>query len=887
MSGDVGRLDDCLSVRDRALFVEDCAAEELAQRFGTPLYVVSEDQLRRNARRFADAFAARWPGGFLLLPSIKANSALALRRILTDAGTGCDVFGPNELEAALRTGTDPERISLNGAMKDEALLERAIDAGVRITLDSRVELERTAAVAARLGSRAHVRFRCRPDLVGMDEPSEMSPDGLSIRDAIQRYKAGIPSEDLFAITEAEIRDPNLDVAGLMLHLGRHSADPALWSAGIDALATILERLRSAWGGWAPRELDLGGGFPAPRDPFGRRLPQRLDAPARSPAIDVYADAICSRLVARLDRLGIAAAAIQLEIEPGRGLYADAGIHLATVGNVKRQSEPMPLTWVETDSSDAYLADVNLEFNRWTCVAVADAVAPATVIADVTGRTCALDVIVADAELPPVEVGDVLAFLDTGAYQDASASNFNALPRPGTALVSGELGGADPPPRDDRRRLRPRPDPGAPPHRLCRRGCALARDRARPCLGDERRSRPFARLLPRPARSDAARARRRAGSGRAQDHRGHRRHRALGGPRAPPRTGSRADRIYASAWHTEHAQSERSGGDPHLTSGDRHRRDLRSPSRCRGQRPQRAGDDRRSRCLGGRQVLLRERSRRGDGGADPEMSEPRTVWVTGAASGMGASHARRFASIGDRVGCWDVQAEALDQIVEEIRGAGGEAEGVVADISDWDAVDTGAARLREALGPADVVVANAGILLSGEHIADLDPDAWRRVIDVNLTGAFLTAKAAIPQLRETGGGSMILVSSICGLTASSGYGAYNASKHGVIGLMRTLAHELRFDGVNVNAVCPGWIRTPMFDVSLDEAAEPGEDLDAFARMTMIERLIEPGEVTDAVVWLASPAARTITAVALPVDGGLLESRAWPETDEDLEQRKRGG
>ncbi len=211
--------------------------------------------------------------------------------------------------------------------------------------------------------------------------------------------------------------------------------------------------------------------------------------------------------------------------------------------------------------------------------------------------------------------------------------------------------------------------------------------------------------------------------------------------------------------------------------------------------------------------------------------------------------------------------------------------MVAEITDWDAVEAGAANLRQALGPAEVVVANAGILPSGEHIADLDPNTWRRVIDVNLTGAFLTAKASIPQLRETGGGSMVLVSSVCGLTASSGYGAYNASKHGVIGLMRTLAHELRFDGVNVNAVCPGWVRTPMFDQSLDEAVEPGEDLDAFARMTMIDRLIEPGEVTDAVVWLASPASRAITAVALPVDGGLVESRAWPETDEDRALRKR--
>ncbi|MQA73420.1 MAG: hypothetical protein GEU88_03535 [Solirubrobacterales bacterium] len=106
------------------------------------------------------------------------------------------------------------------------------------------------------------------------------------------------------------------------------------------------------------------------------------------------------------------------------------------GGKRQAPDPTPLTWVETDSSDSYLPDVNLEFNRWTCLSVARAEAEPAIVADVTGRTCALDVIVPDAELPRVEPGDVLAFLDTGAYQDPGATNFNALPRPGTVLVTG-------------------------------------------------------------------------------------------------------------------------------------------------------------------------------------------------------------------------------------------------------------------------------------------------------------------------------------------------------------------------------------------------------------------------------------------------------------------
>jgi diaminopimelate decarboxylase len=437
MTATIQQLDECLSIRNGVLFIEECPAAELARRFGTPLYLISEDQLRRNARRLTATFVDHWPGEVLLLPSIKANSALALRRILTEEGTGCDVFGPGELEAALRAATDPARISLNGPMKGEALIERAISEGVRITLDSRAELRRAAAAAARIGKRALVRVRIRPDLVGFDSPSEMSPDGKSIRDAVQRYKAGIPTEDLLAMTEDEISDSNLDLCGVHLHLGRHSADPALWTAAVTGLCQLLERLRSQWGGWTPREVDVGGGFPAPRDPFGRLLPQRSQAPDRAPASKAYAEAVCGPLAEGLTALGLNPAAVRLEVEPGRALYADAGIHLATVGNVKSQTEPVPLVWVETDSSDAYLPDVNLEFNRWTCLPALGADATSTITVDITGRTCALDVIVPDAELPEVEAGDLLAFLDTGAYQDAGATNFNALPRPGTALVNGD------------------------------------------------------------------------------------------------------------------------------------------------------------------------------------------------------------------------------------------------------------------------------------------------------------------------------------------------------------------------------------------------------------------------------------------------------------------
>jgi NAD(P)-dependent dehydrogenase (short-subunit alcohol dehydrogenase family) len=257
-----------------------------------------------------------------------------------------------------------------------------------------------------------------------------------------------------------------------------------------------------------------------------------------------------------------------------------------------------------------------------------------------------------------------------------------------------------------------------------------------------------------------------------------------------------------------------------------------------------------------------------------MSEPRTVWVTGAASGMGASHAHRFGALGDRVACWDRNADGVESVAAEIRASGGDALPLTCDLSDWEEVAAAAVKAEHSLGPPSIVVANAGIILSGESIEDLDPDEWRRVVDVNLTGAFHTAKAAVPQLRRAAPAALIMIASICGLTTSAGFGAYNASKHGVIGLMRTLANELGPDDITVNAICPGWVRTPMLDASIADADAEGSDLGEFTSMSIVERLVEPEEVTDAVIWLASPGARMITGVALPIDGGLMEKRAWP-------------
>jgi diaminopimelate decarboxylase len=422
------RLDECLSIREGHLWLEECDTVELARRFGTPAYVVSEDQLRRNARRIGAAFADAWPEGeTALLPSLKANLSLALRAILNDEGLGADTFGPGELHAALAAGTEPGLISVNGSVKDAALVGRAVAAGARVTLDSPPELELAAAAARAAGRPARVRLRLRPDYDGLDQPSDFEP-GRSVRDSAVRYKPGIPLDQAGAVARDALAVEGVDLIGVMAHLGRHSTEPDVWAGMGTSFAAAIARLCAELGGWRPAEIDVGGGYAAPRDPTG--------SGAAAPPIETIAAALTGALRAGLHAGGVDPAGIRLEAEPGRALYADTGIHLTTVRNTKHQSAPVEWSWVETDTTEMFMADLLIEHARFGVIAASRAGAPAAVPADVVGMSCGFDVLAPQAELPEVAPGDVLAFLDTGAYQEACASNFNGLPRPATVLVHG-------------------------------------------------------------------------------------------------------------------------------------------------------------------------------------------------------------------------------------------------------------------------------------------------------------------------------------------------------------------------------------------------------------------------------------------------------------------
>ncbi|HWI22492.1 MAG TPA: hypothetical protein VNT22_07750 [Baekduia sp.] len=429
--------DGPIAMRDGRLWVEGISAAALARQFGTPLYVVSEARLRANARMWADALKHAWPyGPSVVMPSLKANTSIALRRILNDEGLGCDVFGRHEFELALLAGVRVEKISVNGATKPDDVLALAIDRGAMLTLDSLDEIRRTEVIAQAAGKVAIVRLRLRPWLAASTASSDFSGDSYPAHLAVQDYRAGMPFQDACESAVLGCASAHIDLAGVAAHVSRQTTDLSFWAAFGTDMSRQIEELRAAAPSWRPREIDLGGGFALPRDPAARALGGRDEA-AATPTPQEYLQAIVEPLDVGLRAQGLAPQDITLQIEPGRAVYGDAGVHLTTVRNVKRQLEPVPRAWIETDTSEAFLADTYIEHNDWTIIAAEPTERDGEIDAAITGISCGWDILSAPRTRPAYQVGDVLTFLDTGAYQDATASNFNAMGRPATILVSGD------------------------------------------------------------------------------------------------------------------------------------------------------------------------------------------------------------------------------------------------------------------------------------------------------------------------------------------------------------------------------------------------------------------------------------------------------------------
>lgn len=238
-------------------------------------------------------------------------------------------------------------------------------------------------------------------------------------------------------------------------------------------------------------------------------------------------------------------------------------------------------------------------------------------------------------------------------------------------------------------------------------------------------------------------------------------------------------------------------------------------------------------------------------------------VTGAGSGIGRASALAFAREGARVVVSDVVVEGGEETVTMITQAGGESIFVKTDVAQAVAVEALIKQAVETYGRLDCAHNNAGIAGAAARTADYSQAHWDRVIAINLKGVWLCMKSEIQQMLSQGGGAIVNTASVAGLVGFRSGSAYVAAKHGVVGLTKTAALEYAKSNIRVNAVCPGVIRTPMFERGLK--VDPRIE-DTMAAKEPVGRLGKPEEIAAAVVWLSSDAASFVTGFPMAVDGG---------------------
>lgn len=244
---------------------------------------------------------------------------------------------------------------------------------------------------------------------------------------------------------------------------------------------------------------------------------------------------------------------------------------------------------------------------------------------------------------------------------------------------------------------------------------------------------------------------------------------------------------------------------------------------------------------------------------------RVAIVTGGGTGIGAATARALAAGGVSVIVTGRRAEPLEEVADQIGGVG-----VVADVTDEDDWSRVIAVADEQFGGANILVANAGIEAFGS-VETVASDEWRAVQRTNVDGVFLGIRAVVPSMRRRGGGSVVVVSSVAGLTSGPEYAAYVTSKTAVLGLVRSAAVDLGPDRIRVNAVCPGWTRTEMSEretemIAIQEGIGAAQLWSRLVEPLPLRRAADPEEIAACIEFLTGPGASFVTGAVLVADGG---------------------
>jgi diaminopimelate decarboxylase len=389
--------------RGGTLCAEEVSLEDLAQRFGTPCFVYSRAVIERNYGAFARALSGHKA---LIAYSVKANGNLALLALLARLGAGFDIVSGGELARVLKAGGDARKVVFSGVGKTEAEIAQALQARILcLNLESEAELERVAAVAARLGVKAPIAFRVNPDVDPKTHPH--------ISTGLKQNKFGIAYDDAERLYRNAAKRPGIEIAGIGCHIGSMMAGAGPFIDAATRIAALAERLERA--GIHLAHIDLGGGF-------GIRY--RKEAPQASVA--EFLDGALGALAGRTQTL---------IVDPGRAIVGEAGLLLARIEYVK-PGEAKNFAIVDAAMNDLIRPAL---YDAWHEVLPVRERAESGVAArvyDVVGPVCESADFLARERTLAVRAGDLLAVMSAGAYGTVMSSNYNARPRAAEVLVAG-------------------------------------------------------------------------------------------------------------------------------------------------------------------------------------------------------------------------------------------------------------------------------------------------------------------------------------------------------------------------------------------------------------------------------------------------------------------
>ena len=385
------------SYRGRVLHAEAIPLQDLAQRFGTPCFVYSRAAIESGYRAFADALAGR---DALICYSVKANSNLAVLALLARMGAGFDIVSGGELARVQAAGGDARKVVFSGVGKSTPEIEQALKAGILcLNLESEQELERVAAAARRLGTRAPVAFRVNPDIDAKTHPY--------ISTGLKSTKFGVPYAQATRLYRKAARLRELEVVGIGCHIGSQMRDPAPLAAAVQRIAALVDRLEAD--GIRVRHVDVGGGI-------GIRYRREKVVPV-------------GRFVATcLKALG--SRRQTLIVDPGRSIVGNAGVLLARVEYVKNTGSRKFLV-VDAAMNDLVRPAL---YGAWHEVLPVRKKAGRPAVYDVVGPVCESADFLAQRRPLLASSGDVLAILSAGAYGMVLSSNYNSRPRAAEVLV---------------------------------------------------------------------------------------------------------------------------------------------------------------------------------------------------------------------------------------------------------------------------------------------------------------------------------------------------------------------------------------------------------------------------------------------------------------------